>query len=549
MLKAQASNWPPLKFDLRRMALLFLALASIAATPVEDDLRTLLADEKADARRIIALATQRESAKLQAIDPDAMRWLAEQEKLHPLFLLALTPEDDPRRALSILTAVNRDFGAKLMGYEDLAVALAVVWDSPAFENQTEAQCQATAASLFAHLTGRKLRLDPRNLPWPVLVYLVNSKATDDDRAWATTTYRLANNPGKAYFDVEYDQTGFRTGRWKGGHDVPYTLANLKRLGGVCKDQAHFAAETMRANGIPATVCTGQAARAGGFHAWVGHLAPSGKSYEWDFRTARYPEHGYWAGSVIHPQTGRKLSDRDVAMSAEWCNSPPEERLFSLAVTRSLDLADDARRIKWAMRAVDAAPGNDEAWFAVVAECAKPATDGKTLNQVMDVVDQFAAGRYDDFAFRILTRLAAARPLDEQLNILDRARNMFQRRPDLKAELQLHQADALRKAGKTNEAMAIYARLLEQAGAFGSIALETLERMEQVLVPAKEERRLAEAYRSAWQRIRPPEASGYAHTTPWYLIGDRYAELLEAMHDLDTADRVRERLDRKDTAVK
>ncbi|MDB5322798.1 MAG: hypothetical protein JWN40_4429 [Phycisphaerales bacterium] len=524
----------------------------------EDALRTELAQKKPNDETITRLASLRifasrlGSATLASPeDARTLQWLVKHPTLGPLLLTALSPRDNPARVLSVLTALRTTFGKTVDQFPDLTVATCVVWDSPTREDQTPEQATQAACDVFAHLTEyrAKMRFDPQSLPWPILLYLVDSRVTPEERQWALNTYRLPREPGQAYFQVRYDMAGFYSGQWKGGDRQPYTLPNILKLGGVCKDEAHFTAEVCRAYGIPAAVCTGSSGSGEGFHAWVGLLKISQKRAVFDFQTARYPEHGFWSGTVIDPQTGEKLADSEVAMVAEWSAVPPARRLLSHALTQSLDLLDQPQqRITACKAALDAAPGNQRAWLALVNECTQPQTPAATVAEVSAVIERFALDRYDDFAFKSFTTFVAAAKPEDQLPMLDRISKLFPNRPDLLADLALRKGDALRKAARPVDALHLYQEVLEIALRYGPLSLDAIARIDAMLRPAGKMRELTDHYRVAWAHMPVPEASGYIATTPWYIMGDRYAAILEETGDKPAAAKVRQTLRARDRSL-
>jgi hypothetical protein len=524
----------------------------------QDALRTELAQKKPSDEAVIRLASLRIFASRLAgatfaspDDASTLQWLVKHPTLGPLLLTAISPRDNPARVLTVLTALRKNFGRLVDQFPDLAVAACVVWDSPTREDQTPEQATQAACDIFAHLTEHraKLRFDPQALPWPILLYLVDSRVTPDERLWALTTYHLPREPGQAYFQVRYDMAGFYSGQWKGGAVQPYTLPNILKLGGVCKDEAHFAAEVCRANGIPAAVCTGSSGNGEGFHAWVGLLKVSQRRAVFDFQTARYPEHGFWSGAVIDPQTGDKLADSEVAMVAEWSAVPPARRLLSHALTQSLDLLDQPQqRITACKAALEAAPGNQQAWLALVNECTQPQTPAATVTEVSQVIERFALGRYDDFAFKSFTTFVAAARPEDQLPMLDRVSKFFPNRPDLLADLALRKGDALIKGSRPVDALRLYQEVLEVALRYGPLALDAIARIDAMLRPAGKMPELTDHYRVAWAHMPVPEASGYIATTPWYIMGDRYAAILDETGDKPTAARVRQTLRSRDRSL-
>lgn len=505
------------------------------AKVVEKALRAELGEKKLNADAVVRLASLRMFALRVGVaklaspeDVQTLEWLVKHPVLGPLLLTAVSDRDDPARVVAVLTALRGKFGKTIEQFPELAVATCVVWDTQASDEQTAEQATKAACEVFGHLTSNRksLRMDPQALPWPVLIYLVDSRVSPAERQWALNTYRLPGDPGAAYFQVRYDMGAFSSGKWRGG-EQPYTLANILKLGGVCKDEAYFTAEVCRANGIPATVCTGQSGQGEGFHAWVGLLKTVSRRSVWDFQTARYEEHGFWSGTVIDPQTGQKLTDGEAAMGGEWCAATPAHRLLSLSITRSLDLLEDrAARIAACKAALDAAPGNLQTWNALVNECAQPQTPLATVQEVASVIERFAVGRYDDFAFKSFMTLVAGQAPEEQLKILDRLAKLFPDRPDLLADLALRKGDALQKLERPVDALEVDLKVLKMSLSYGPVVLEAMARVDALLRPAGKMRELSEHYRTTWTRMHMPEESGYAWTTPWYIMGERYAKILE-----------------------
>jgi hypothetical protein len=514
---------------------------------VEETLRHELTQAKIDEPGIIRLTALRAFALRMAdlrpgssAESETLEWLVNHPTLGPLLLTAISERDNPARVLSVLAALRTAFGKTIEQFPELTVAICVVWDSTAIGGQTPEQATLAACDIFAHLTQnrRVLRYDPQVLPWQVLLYLVDSRVTPDERRWAINSYRLPQIPGQAYFEIHYDMSAYHSGKWRGGEKFPYTLWNIQKLGGVCKDQAHFTVEVCRAYGIPATVCTGQSGSGEGFHAWVGLLAIVQKTAVFDFQTARYKEAGFWSGTVIDPQTGQQLTDGEAALVAEWCQVKPNRRLLSLALSESLDLVDPTQRIDFCKKSIESSPGNQQAWTALVNECLRPEAPPSIVQEVASVVERFAVGRYDNFAFKIFTTLLNSRKPEEQLAILDRMNKVFPGRPDLLAEIVMIKGDVLRKNAKPVDALKLYIQLLTKSHFYGPLMLDAMDRVDEMLRGAGKMRELLDQYRLVWKQMASPEPSGYAWTTPWFIMGERYAKLLDEAGDKATAANVR-----------
>jgi hypothetical protein len=187
-------------------------------------------------------------------------------------------------------------------------------------------------------------------------------------------------------------------------------------------------------------------------------------------------------------------------------------------------------------------------MVLVNECIQPQTPAATVAEVSAVIERFAIGRYDDFAFKAFTTFIAAAKPEEQLTMLDRVSKLFPNRPDLLADLALRKGDALRNSARPVDALRMYQDVLEIALRYGPLALEAIARVDAMLRPAGKMRELTDHYRVAWNHMNVPEASGYVATTPWYIMGDRYAAILEETGDKPTAAKVRQTLRARDRSL-
>src|SRR5260370_827486 len=100
-----------------------------------------------------------------------------------------------------------------------------------------------------------------------------------------------------------------------GHD--YTLKNLIRFGGVCAQQADFAARVGKSVGIPAVYCSG-ASSYRGLHAWWTYVTiqkAGADSIQFtlnsDGRFVGFEKDAFYTGNVKDPHTGLNILDRDM----------------------------------------------------------------------------------------------------------------------------------------------------------------------------------------------------------------------------------------------
>ncbi len=134
-----------------------------------------------------------------------------------------------------------------------------------------------------------------------LLWVVDAPVPTSELEWARTNARLSRAGwGQAYSSIRYrmDRAMLSTNIYKN-----YTLAEIRQKGGICGDQAYFAAMTAKANGIPAMIITGQGDR--GPHAWFGYEATT---QDWNLKTGRYKGDKYPAGATTDPQTHERIKE-------------------------------------------------------------------------------------------------------------------------------------------------------------------------------------------------------------------------------------------------
>ena len=372
--------------------------------------------------------------------PAFIQWLF----AHPAILTAfddtILPQDKPRAALQAWWEIwksEEDEGREQ--FANLAIACALVFDEPVRINPTifgfsggsssadspglEKEASALNHYRFFRDSAKRgvlkapiAEMTPRDLVW-----VVDAPVPESELVWAQKHMTLSRQTwSKAYGMIRY-----RMDRATQGVNpyTAYTLAQILKEGGICGDQAYFAAMTAKANGIPAMVIAGEGDRGG--HAWFGYKASRNA---WNLTTGRYADN-YAAGSTTDPQTHRTLKEHELKMYADPVRRTEgyakSEHLVSLAKmfgsAKRDDLAavalDDALRIT---------PKHLDAWFEKLAalrtakvnaedwqrEVARMRATFHGYSDVIQKIDKIEAdyvsleGDYD--AARKLVRLDAAR---------------------------------------------------------------------------------------------------------------------------------------------
>lgn len=565
---------------------------SLAQLPakLDPDITDALKDfDRLDAGRLTHLAALREFGryfgKLQPLTDErreTLRWLASKPDLLVPLMLAVSDADDPGRVLTVLSALHKELGDGAAEHPDLTTAFCVVWDHPPqpgfvlegektglsngqgnfpktatgqsgprpLESDLDAESLARLVDLYRYYTDprNKLRINPSALPWQLAVYVVDNPVSPAERKWALGRYRSKGFSGGVYREVAYDLGIYYTGQTQKRGGRPYTLANIVRYGGVCKDQAYYAASVAKSLGIPATVCTGSGGTGRGAHAWIGFLQAKGGNRSdpaWDFNEGRYEEHLYWSGAVTDPQTGATLTDADVGLLAELLETPAEQRLASVALWKLHDRAAPGRHPDLYSAAINLSAGNRYAWMGLAQLGAAGKLTPAQADEVAKVVSKFALKKYPDFAFDVCRQMAAGRPPAERMRLMRKMESLFERRPDLVASLQVDRGDLLREQSKPNEALKAYTDLLSRNLEAGPIVLTAMQRTDLMLREAGKLDELARVYEQLWGKLPVPEASAFAATAPYYKVGQRYADLLDTMGRRPEAAEVRAKLARLD----
>lgn len=259
-------------------------------------------------------------------------------------------------------------------YPALVTALAVVYDQPLPGNWPNHQVpQRTVPldfgnwnGLFDYFTGaaesRELLMDIQKLRADQLKFLVDAPIRISEFQWARKNIRQSRSRFEEVFSmIQYDSGRAGTGQfvWP---ESDYTLATILKSGGICVDQAYFAAVCGKARGLPTLYFSGQG-RDGG-HAWFGYLKTDEK---WVMDAARYGDQKYVTGYAIDPQNWREINDHELEAITNRVTLSPEYRhsnsLLVLATMSDAD-GDNTATAELLQGALKTSPVNSAAWMAM-----------------------------------------------------------------------------------------------------------------------------------------------------------------------------------------
>ncbi|MEO1007087.1 MAG: hypothetical protein AAFX79_00810 [Planctomycetota bacterium] len=398
-------------------------------------------------------------------------WLRERDDLARTLAFAMTDADPPAGMVRTLGRLREAHGdATVAAYPSLVAALCVVHDGPRLhavrinENRAES---AGPVPLFGYFTTneRRLLFGLRDVPPELLVFVVDATGSVDELAWALERHGGDRSVGTRFFDIEYDYAHMRTGQPKRVTVEGFTLPNIQRCGGVCADQAYYAATVGKAIGVPTAYVTGRGGEEG--HAWVGYLEARGRSAAWNFDVGRYREYQGVQGTLLDPQSGRRIGDDELALlgrlaqiraphrheAAAWLDaaaalersSTPSERSWPERGRQREPRAGRAGLLELAELGLRRNPGDRRGWALVrraVADADMPMRDRVAWSQtIMRLCEQAGA---EHFMVSLLQPMITSMPGGrERSGVWERVLDSVKTKKDLRARIRMIQArDAL-----------------------------------------------------------------------------------------------------------
>ena len=284
------------------------------------------------------------------------------------FFENLQPEDHKDHAVQILSDMQKKYPEDVASLPRLAVALALVFDQPFPRNWPHGQVPRVAVpweepapverlhSMAGLQKDRRYLLDLRDLMVDELKYIVDHPLSDTEMEWARKNVTASRSGfDKVFSSIRYDIPRYEKNvlTWPYAN---YTLAEIRQRGGICVDQAYFAAMSGKAKGLPTLFFTGQGDSGG--HAWFGYLETPGR---WETDCGRYAQQNYPVGQAMDPQTWKPMSDTDLiflAKNRERSPSFQQARLWT-AYAESLGVEEAER---WIEAALDIQPEYLPAWI-------------------------------------------------------------------------------------------------------------------------------------------------------------------------------------------
>ncbi len=369
-------------------------------------------------------------------------------------------------------------------YPELAWAIALVhdvppppiWPHPQVGESVLPRVLRTSDEIFAFFT------NPRSASWfhssikrlslNESIFLVDLIVTDSEVDWVRKY--ITTHPteyGEVYDLVEYDHQRLRSGQFHWIYN-DYSLPAIKQAGGICVDQAYFASQVGKVQGLPTIEFLGSGMD--GRHAWFGYLDTRGK---WQMDAGRYADQRFVTGYAFNPQTWNFISDHDVAYLSEGYRKSnsyfaSQVHYFWARLYSYLDELEMAEKAGGSAVAVDRR--NAEAWTVLIDV-------RKRLNVPRSRIDSSyrsaltALRSYSDLEARFLSEFAVFLEETGRENSAKIERNRItyknkNSRSDLAIDNAVTVLEASMKEDSRSAQMYVYRRIIHQLGAQGGIQI-------------------------------------------------------------------------------
>ena len=293
---------------------------------------------------------------------------------------------------------------------------------------------------------RELLTDISKLSPSELLFVVDVRLPRSEMDWARKKVRLTRKGwGGAYSMIRY-----RMDRAALGKDpyTNYTFQEILDEGGICMDQAYFAVNTAKCNGIPSAYVTGDGNR--GPHAWVNLLTT-------DETWQSYGGYGYNTGHFSHPHNCKSKHESTLLQGMD-------KKVNGARLDTSLDylsLADlfeemqkpDCARVMLEA-ATQATPGSPLGWERLIALMGRPESGTK-----LEEWDELVATRVEDeYIFPMRDASTNKRHVARDLKKLEKETD--EGRSDLTSAAIKRQADLLMENGDKAGVAALYRKSMK-----------------------------------------------------------------------------------------
>jgi hypothetical protein len=492
-----------------------------------------------------------------------MRYLRRDDAFARTLLFLMDP-DDAKNICTLVQRLRVDHEGDLGDHPALAAAVCVVHARPFVDRLNENTVRGMdGIGVYESFLQRwdTLAWNGR-VPAELMVYVVDTSATADELAWAASKYEGDLKVGKRYSEIIYDKVAFLSGGAKKVTEAGYSLRNILKYGGICIDQAYFAATVGKAMGVPTAIVYGKNGDLA--HAWMGYLEAQGQTIAWNFDSGHYDGYKGVRGTVMDPVTHRRSApDSILGLVAESMSSDQKARWEAVAITdgarflgalekkggkppatpdffpgakpaRAIDTAGVLDVLEAAMRRCPTYP---EGWFLLreLAEGGKLSIKDK--NRWAGILDQLCGKKFPDFMVDTLIPMIESEPPEEAQAIWDPLIKSLARYPQLVSELRLAQGRQWEKAGNKNNAWAAYQDVIARYPNDGPCCVEAADRLVGLLKAGGKKGQVVSMLESLWGKLKVPSVPpSFRNQTNWYRVGQLYVRELREAGDNAKADK-------------
>jgi len=511
------------------------------------------------------------------------KWLIEHREVSRLLFRAMAEVESPEEALKRIQELIAADEQAVRGYSNLAAAFATTEPLRHYREQPEPATMRESFAWYANPAGR-FRYDLKAMPYELSRYLADTRLSIPERQWARNQYARSRNPGRAYFDLKYDIDHLTAGTPKKIAGTDYTLPELRRVGGVCIDQAYYAGEICKALGMPACIVTGRG-RSGVGHAWLACFSSSGASASWDTRTGRYSSQLYYVGLSREPATGKQMLDAEMSLVGSAAMLPAQRREYAdaavvlarlarNALTEKRELDEDLlpnlaaeyekrfdgkkANIAWTRDPKEISQSVVEdllhqsishnlayrpAWAMLIELREAKELPTKQLGRFFDTLVDKTARQYPDYSCVMILRIAPTiEDEDYRRQIYQRSVGVYGWRPDLQGRILIAYGDDLLQRGNKEDALRAYQEAASKSIKAAPVMLKAAGKAEQIYVEEERTDLAIRMYQELFLRLRAENVSSqFRSQSAHFRIGQRLAELLRSVGKTDQADRVLERI--------
>jgi hypothetical protein len=514
------------------------------------------------------------------------KWLLEHEEVRRVLFRAIGEARSPGECLKQFRQLQAFEPAKVLEYPNLAAAFATAAPLKHYRQQPE---PASLLESFLYYADGKRAFcyNLKKMPYELSRYLADTRLAVGEREWAYKRYVHAKDPGAAYFHVKYDMAYFKEHKDKKVADLPYSLQNLARVGGVCIDQAYYAAEVSKATGIPAAIVTGQGASGIG-HAWFTYfqMNPAGTTASWTAGAGRYASQLYFTGQVTDPASGGQILDSELVLVGSAALLPLQRReeaesatvLAKLAAELSAEREQEiapavleqwATDYKTRQAAAPAAPKAETKWCQPKRKISLPMVEAllslaikrnlayspawrlvvdlrkkdrlsiESLDQFLTVLITKTGKEFPDQSCQIVLELVPTLPDgDRREKAYKKSLAVYGQRPDLRGRILMALGEDARQQGQKAKALAAYQSAATDCIQVPEIALRAASACEDLLSTENKKGAALKLYQTLFAKTQKEDcAEEFRKQTSHYKLGTRLAELLRDAGQAAAADKI------------